>query len=245
MIMYGGVLEFDEKKHHYSFNGVPVPGVTSILQCINKPALINWASGMASDHWKANINSLVAVKNNDGPFADAVDKVHKDAKAAHRKKAETAANIGHNVHEYAECFFKTQPLPELETDQAKRGAEAFHKWMDAHNVKIKASERRVFSKQYYYAGTTDFIAEIDGVLGVGDIKTSSGIYPEMLLQTAAYQHALEEEKGIKFPVRWVVRFDKKSGDFEAKSFYKFERDFKGFVAALELHRALKEIGDDL
>ena len=95
------------------------------------------------------------------------------------------------------------------------------------------------AKEFYYAGTCDFVAKIDGVLGVGDIKTSSGIYPEMRLQTAAYQHALEEEKGIKFPVRWIIRFDKKTGDFEAKSFYNFDVDFGGFKAALALHRSLQ------
>jgi hypothetical protein len=230
-IIHGKELQFDEKKHSYAWDGNFVPGVTTILSCINKPALIPWASGMASDYW------LKEIKAGNTDYAA----IHKAAKTAHRRKAQDAADIGSNVHEYAENFFKKLPAPELKTDQAKRGVEAFHAWFDAHDIEVVASERRVFSKDYYYAGTCDFVAKIDGVLGVGDIKTSSGIYPEMRLQTAAYQHALEEEKGIKFPVRWIVRFDKKTGDFEAKSFYQFDLDFKGFISALELHKTLQTI----
>lgn len=234
-IIFGEELEFDEDIHAYKWAGKLVPGVTTILQCIGKPALIPWAAGCASDHWLKEMKA----GNTDWPG------VHKAAKGAHRKKAQDAANIGQNVHDYAECFFKNRELPKLNTDQAKRGAEAFHKWLDAHNVKIKVSERRLFSKQFYYAGTCDFVAEIDGVLGVGDIKTSSGIYPEMRFQTAAYQQALEEEKNIKFPVRWIVRFDKKTGDFEGKSFYDFELDFQGFNSALTLHRTLQAIENQI
>lgn len=232
MNVYGGELSFDEDAHAYKFNGVCVPGVTSILGVIGKPALIPWAAGCASDHWLKE-----AVKRGRTDY----EIIYKEAKSAHRKKAKDAADIGTNIHDYAECFFKEKTLPELLTDQAKRGAEAFHKWIDSHHVKIKASERMVFSQNYFYAGTCDFVAEIDGILGVGDIKTSSGIYPEMRFQTAAYQQALEEEKGIKFPVRWIIRFCKKTGEFEAKSFYNFDLDFHGFNSALMLHKTLQKI----
>lgn len=230
-IIFGQELVFDEEKHAYTWAGEFVPGVTTILQCLGKPALVPWAAGMAANHW------LEAIKSGRTDF----DVIHKESKSAHRKKAQDAADIGQNVHQYAECWFKKQTLPELKTDQAKHGVDAFHKWLDAHKVEILASERRIFSQQYHYAGTTDFVAKIDGELGVGDIKTSSGIYPEMRFQTAAYQHALQEEKDMKFDVRWIIRFDKKTGEFEAKSFYDFDLDFNGFSAALTLHRTLQTI----
>lgn len=229
--MYGGVLTFDEAAHAYKWNDKFVPGVTTILSCLGKPALVPWAAGMASSYW------LDAMKTGRKDY----EAIHKESKGAHRRKAKDAADIGQNVHHYAEMFFKNQPLPMLETDQAKRGVEAFHKWFDSHKIKILASERRVFSKNHYYAGTCDFVANIDGVMGVGDIKTSSGIYPEMRFQTAAYQHALQEEKSIEFGVRWIVRFDKKTGEFEAKSFHNFQLDFGCFLAALTLHRNLQSI----
>lgn len=228
-IIHGQELAFDEKKHAYTWGGQLVPGVTSILRVIDKPALIQWSANMASDHFLAQIKA--------GRTDHAV--IHKESKTAHRKKSDAAKDIGHEVHAYAEAYFKKLPLPELTSDEAKRGVEAFHKWLGAHSIEILASERRCFSKEHYYAGTCDFVAKIDGVMAVGDIKTSSGIYPEMKMQTAAYQHALQEEKQIEFPVRWIVRFDKKTGEFEAKDFYDFNLDFKGFTAALTLHRTLQ------
>lgn len=235
LIIYGEPLEFDESAHAYRWGGNPVPGVTTILQCLGKPALIPWAAGCASDHW------LKEIKAGNTDYTA----IHKAAKSAHRNKANAAADIGKNVHEYAECFFKKKTLPLLLSDEAKRGVEAFHEWIDAHEIEVLTSERRLFSKKHYYAGTCDFVAKIDGILGVGDIKTSSGIYPEMRFQTAAYQQALEEEKGIKFPVRWIIRFDKKSGHFEAKSFYNFDLDFGCFEAALKIHRSLQIIEQEM
>lgn len=228
-VVFGEELTFDEEAHAYTWGGKFVPGVTSILQCIAKPALMPWAIGITRDYWLAQVNQ----------GRTDFQKIHKESWTASKKITKDAANIGQNVHAYAEAFFKKLELPVLETDQAKRGVEAFHKWMDVHNIEVLASERRVFSKEHYYAGTCDFVAKIDGILGVGDIKTSSGIYPEMRLQTAAYQHALEEEKSMKFEVRWIVRFDKKTGEFEAKPFYDFDLDFTGFKHALGLHKTMQ------
>lgn len=230
-VMYGEEFVFNDEKHVYTWSGQPVPGVTSILSCIAKPALMPWAIGVTRDYW------LAQVQAGRTDFA----KIHKESWNASKNISKSAADIGKNVHLYAECFFKKQPLPELLTDQAKRGVEAFHKWMDEHKVEVLASERMVFSKEHYYAGMTDFIAKVDGVLCVGDIKTSSGIYPEMRMQTAAYQNALQEESGGKFEARLIVRFDKKTAEFEAKLFHEFDLDFQGFLAALKLHRTLQAI----
>jgi predicted RecB family nuclease len=227
--MYGGELSFDEAEHMYTFNGDPVPGVTSILKIIDKPALMGWAIKVTRDYW------LDAVNAGRTDYA----KIHKESWNATKKISKDAADIGKQVHLYAEMFFKKQPLPEITTDSAKRGVEGFHKWLEAHRVEVVASERMVYSKQHHFAGTCDFVAKVDGVLAVGDIKTSSGIYDEYRLQTAAYQHALQEEKNMKFDVRWIVRFDKKTGEFEAKAFREFDLDMQGFLAALTLSRTLK------
>jgi hypothetical protein len=228
-IIFGEELAFDDAKHRYLYAGMPVPSVTTILQTVAKPVLVPWAVKMTSEHW------LGAVKAGRTDF----DILDKESRGIHRKKASDAASIGTNVHHYAECFFKKLPLPILQTDEAKRGADAFHKWAEATNVEVLAVERRIYSKEFGYAGTVDLVARINGILSVADYKTSSGIYPEMRLQTAAYQHALQEEKKMEFGPRWIIRFDKKTGEFEDKAFPDFESDFSGFKGALLLHRSLK------
>lgn len=229
--IHGKDLVFDDKQHRYYYNDVVVPSVTTILNNINKPVLIPWAVKMTSDYW---LECMKAGQTD-------LDEIYKKSKSQHYQQASKAASIGTNVHDYAECYFKKLPLPKLKTKAARNSGKAFHKWIEEHKVEVMAVERRVYSKEYTYAGTCDLIAKIDGVLAVIDYKTSSGIYPEMLFQTAAYQHAIQEEKNIKIEIRWIVRFDKKTGEFEAKSFTDFESDFAGFKGTLELHKALKKI----
>ena len=229
--VYGKQFVYDDGEHAYTFDGQFVPGVTTILKVIDKPALLHWNMKVMRDYW------LTAVSSGRTDFKD----IHRESWTASKKISKAAADIGTNVHKYAEHFFKGLPLPELLTDEAKRGAEAFHKWHDSHTIKLLASERKVMSLEHYFAGTCDLIAEIDGEYCVGDFKTSSGIYPEMRMQTAAYQQAIQEEKGMKVDARWIIRFDKKTGEFEAKRFADFDLDFLGFKSALALHRALQAI----
>lgn len=229
--VYGGELYYNDAEHFYTWCGQPVPGVTTILKVINKPQLFDWAVKVTRNYW---LEQVMAGRTD-------FEKIHKESWNANKKVSKAAADIGTNVHGYAEAVLKKLPLPELLTDEAKRGAEAFHKWLDAHKVEVLASERICFSKEFYFAGTCDLVAKIDGEQVVGDFKTSSGIYPEMRFQTAAYQQALEEEKGMKFDARWVIRFDKATGLFEAKRFDNFDLDFAGFNAALTLHRTLQEV----
>ncbi len=231
-LIHGKELIFDDENHLYKYDGVPVPGVTTILKVVAKgPYLEAWIKNQVRDYW------LDSVTSGRTDYAQ----IHKSSLVAGNKKMKAAGNIGTNVHEYAECHLKGLPLPELLTDEAKRCVGAFHEWFDKHHVKLIASERMVFSKDHYFAGTCDLIAEIDGELAVGDFKTSSGIYNEARFQTAAYQQALEEELGIKYPSRWIIRFDKKTGAFEAKQFKNFDVDFNGFEAALRLHKTLQTI----
>lgn len=229
--VYGQELVFHEGRHMYTWAGEKVPGVTTILGRVNKPFLIQWSADMAAEHF------LKEVKSGRSDF----DAIHKDARVAHAKKRDAAGDSGSNVHEYAECLFKGLPLPELKTDDAKRGVEAFHKWYDSHKIEILASERTLFSQSHYYAGTCDFVAKIDGQYVIGDFKTGKRIYNEARLQTAAYQQALQEEMGLEFQYRLIVRFDKETGLFQSQEYRDFELDFTGFNAALALHKTLQKI----
>ena len=238
------LIEFvsERKQHLYRRRSdqMPIPGVTSILQVLAKPALIQWAANMASDYWRAKALEF------DGLFSDNVrELIWAEAKKAHRTFSTDAANIGTEVHKYAEASLKGQTLPQLTTEEARRGAAAFEKWRADHRIELGTAERICFSQDHWYAGTCDFVGRIDSENCVADFKTASGIYPEMHLQLAAYQQAIIEETGQNFSARWVIRFDKKTGEFEAKPFRTdFTRDFEAFLAALRLHRTLKQIEEE-
>ena len=72
--------------------------------------------------------------------------------------------------------------------------------MVAHKI-----EERVVSKKYNYAGTIDVLADVNGQLGVLDIKTSISIYRDYNIQTSAYIEALKEDPNLPPLTRWILR----------------------------------------
>ena len=105
-------------------------------------------------------------------------------------------------------------------------------------IKFLKAEQVVFSIKYFYAGTYDFLCEIDGKQYMGDFKTSSGIYGrDYFHQTAAYRAACEElgwGKGIVGSV--IVRSGKDGNDLEVKVSEAYKEDFNCFKAAAILYK---------
>jgi hypothetical protein len=85
---------------------------------------------------------------------------------------------------------------------------------------IIATEVPLVSEAHQFGGTLDFVCEIDGVICLGDFKTSGAIYPEMLMQLAAYRHLWNEcrpDQMITGPSH-LLRISKSSPDFGHYSF---------------------------
>jgi hypothetical protein len=218
-MFYGSPLKFNPKQHRYEWEGKSVPGVTSILRRLNKPALINWAANCAVDHIEAS-----SWPHDELPDHLILNKAMlKAARGAHNAIRDTAADVGKTVHSYAEAILLGKPSSVPVASEAERkGIAAFEAWLAEHTVEPEALECRVLSRRHYYAGTTDFYGRIDGKVSVLDFKTSSAIYPEYWLQTTAYELALNEQREYlgEDPVdmvRWIIRLDKKTGKFEAQS----------------------------
>lgn len=211
-IMYGAPLKFHPKLHRYEWQGTPVPGVTSILRRLAKPALIQWAADMACKFIIENCQQPV-----EGYWTVGAGDLDA-ARLAHAQMRDAAGSVGKDVHTYAEDLLSGRNVALPEDDTVRRAVSAFGEWRAKHDIEPLALERRVLSKRWFYAGTTDFFGKIDGRMSVLDFKTSSAIYDEMWLQTMAYEIALREELGLDRNaeiVRWIVRLDKKTGKFEA------------------------------
>jgi len=220
-----------------------VPSVTGVLGVIAKPALIPWAVNLACDH-------LLEIGS--GITADDIE----TARKKHNVRKTDAGEIGSQVHAWVENFLKTGDKSIPEHPQVQNGIKAFLRWVKEYNVQFFSSERVVYSRKYNYVGTMDAEAIVGGKKCVIDFKTSSGIHPEMFLQTAAYQYAAMEEGTTYNGDRYIVRFakidevDKKTGEillpagmFQVKKCGAFKKDLKGFLAALQLKRRLEEIND--
>jgi hypothetical protein len=235
---------FDPVKHVYKMGDRPMTGVTTILNVIAKPSLIQWAANMACDYIDKN---LFKTKQNVIDLGEEdvclwIDSVLKEARVAHRKSKESAGDIGTEFHAWVEVYTTTNVCPPMPEDpKAKKMAENFHNWVVANGVHFIESEKKVYhaDPDKWYAGTLDFTCEIKGKKYIGDLKTSSGIYDRTyFFQCAGYRHALEHlGDKTEYEGSVIVRCGKK-GDFEEKYSYDYESDLKGFLACLQLYRSL-------
>lgn len=245
--IYNGAiqLDFDDAAHRYIVReqGKPdiwPPGVTSILNVINKPALVPWAAKLTAETY----STLVSKKLAAGALLPAdLPGIEKESKGAHRAVAKEAAGIGTIVHEWAEQYSQGNIQVMPENPAAAKAVEGFIGWLNDNKVAFKHTEVRVYSRQMAYAGTFDFMAVVNGELVLGDYKTSSGIYPEHHLQTAAYARVWTEMTGEPMMKRLVVMFDKKSGKVktEMRQVSDFTSDFMGFHGALQVYLSLQRL----
>ncbi len=244
--LYGGDvrLTFDDALHAYTAHlkntsaltdGKFVPGVTKILGCLDKPALIQWAANMAGDYPLVEFDrqQLSSIDR------DGLAYLCKEAKTAHRKFSKAATDIGKEVHAFAERALVDQRVKMPIDPQARKGAEAFLGWLHATDMQPINIERMCFSQTHWYAGTCDFYGHINGDMAVMDLKTSSGLYPEMLFQLAAYAIAISEETGERIDHGWIIRLDKKTGRCEPHYIPLRQKLKSGFLSVKAAYDATK------
>ena len=122
-----------------------------------------------------------------------------------------AADWGNAVHTALEKRLKGEMLKGEE--KIGPSLRAFDKWRAANAVKIadptRDVEARVYDFEYGYAGTIDMVAQVQGKIGVIDVKTGNGMRDEYSLQTAAYLNAYNKgiQKKHQAETRWILRID--------------------------------------
>lgn len=235
--LYKGEVElvFDDVKHTYEANGQIVFGVTSVVGVLDKPALMYWSANMGAEFAdKCLVPGLMIDELNKPAIIEGI-------KTAFRKKSKEAADIGTAVHAYLESYLNAginkKPLPEMPVNPLIRKAiEAFLDWTKANDVKFIASERKVYSRQYGYAGTLDALGYVNGELAIIDFKTSNGIYDDYFVQTAAYAHAVNEEDGTNITKCYIVRVPKDGSEFEVQEDENYLMNFQSFIGCLENYK---------
>lgn len=230
---------FDEVEHIYTLNDKPLMGVTSVLGVIAKPALVPWAAKMTVEYVGDHIEQcIVDGKLDEGALATML----LDAKNAHRKKKEDAGEKGTDLHTLAEGYIRLciqenngQPM-----EVCPAGIERLRDWAKTNKVTFLASEKKMYSKTWWIAGTCDLVFEKEGKKFVADIKTYAKIWDRVpFFQCAGYASMLEE-MGEKKPIAGycILRLSK-DGSFEEKWSFDTIGDTKAFFACVELYRQLK------
>lgn len=234
------LFTFDEKGHQYKYDGKPVTGVTSVIGVLAKPALIGWAAKMAVEYIREYFNdNNRSLKTEGGDL----ENVFRAAEVAHTKKKEAAGTHGTDAHALVELYVKAcidgnnaRPLPLAE--ETENSIKPFIDWAQENVETFLFSERRMFNKDLFIAGTADFAyVGKDGKRYMADFKTSSGIYGiDYWLQVAAYRLLAEAEGDEPYDGATVVRLGK-NGDFEVQHRFDYETDKEAFLACLTLYRA--------
>jgi hypothetical protein len=145
-----------------------------------------------------------------------------EAKAIHTKYLKDAATIGSKIHDWIESYINKENPEMPDEDNVLLGINAFLDWVKEYKVKFLNSELPIYSRKYDYCGTVDAIAIIKGKRYLVDYKTSTGLYNDVMLQTASYVSAYEEMGCGKITGRWAIRLEKRN-DAE----FKADMDEKG------------------
>lgn len=250
---------FGRTSRFYDINGKKLPSVTTILQAVNKPVLVNWAAKTERELvLKAAGDLYEDLPNTPKRMTKLAYMTTLESRVgklkAHTRQMEKARNIGIAVHELIEWNIRKELLqavgPEPKVPPEGMWAfMAYEDWRKTANLSPIMVEQVVFSERYGYAGTADlmceinhpglFQAQIPRVHVVTDWKTGKGIYLEALLQNAAYVHAaIEMKHATPGTAGLIVRLPKTENDpgFETRFIPAEDQKplFKIFLAVLEL-----------
>lgn len=152
-------------------DGKRVPGVTTILGVINKPALVKWANGLGLQ----GIDSSTYV--------------------------DETAKVGTLAHEMIQEYlggpaWDRSAYDAIQVDLAENAVIKFFEWEKQRGYEGKFNtlgiEMPLVSEDGKFGGTIDWYGEIDGKHWLIDIKTSKGLFPEHTYQVAAYWQLLRE-----------------------------------------------------
>lgn len=152
--------------------------------------------------WYPRVTAIVGIKAKPALYAFYASMP--DFKTGERMK-EKSAEEGTLIHDTIEALLKNEPVEIPESIRA--AIAAFQRFRSQHEIVPHKIEERLHSKKHHYAGTMDVLAEVDGVMGVLDVKTSISVYRDYGIQTSAYIEALKEDPDIPPLTRWILRID--------------------------------------
>ena len=226
----GHTITFDEDKHVYIHNNEYVVGMSTLLGKLASPAL---------EAWKVNtqVNAIKKEMEKKGIPLDKIDKIIIDAKANARKQNDNILSIGSIVHKLVELWLKGEKVTKPEDKIVANCFMQFQKFWKKNKLKVIESEKILYSERGY-CGTLDLIAsDKENNLWLIDIKTSKGLFLNMVHQIHGYKLAYEEQTGKKINKMYLVRLPKDNADFEARHILYKKEHIKAFLGLLSCHKS--------
>jgi len=127
--------------------------------------------------WYPRVTQIVSMKAKPGLYKFYAEQESFEAGEAMKAKS---AEEGTLIHETVEAILSGQQpvIPE----NIRPAIDAFMNFLNHNEVSAKQIEERLISQKHRYSGTLDVLAEVNGQLGVLDIKTSYSIYRDYGIQ---------------------------------------------------------------
>lgn len=236
-----------DKNHRYTItdNGdsFHCPSVTTILNVLNKPALVEWGVKCACNYMDERLKEIFSKEDF---TVESIFQAVNEAREAHNRVKQEAADIGTDAHDWLAQYWLAKldlaPAPAaLEEGPVQNCITAALDWVKQHEVTPVAIEQPLYSRIHRITGTADFFGNVDGSFSIIDYKSTKAIYPELCLQVTAYSSFYEEEHKKKVFNRYGLRMDKATGKFEDKKYpnESFDEDMNSFICAFKLYDRLK------
>jgi len=196
-------------------DGTRVPGVTTILGVLNKPALVPWANRMG---------------------LQGIDTT---------KYVDEKASIGTLAHEMImahicdeEVDFSDYTPNQIEL--AENSILKYFDWEKEHLMTPIMVESPMVSEIMGYGGQIDLLCELDGVPTLVDFKTGGGIYKEMGYQLAAYTQLINESTGYALESGRILRIGRSEDEgFEERVYPNLGAYFEVFEHCLQIYQLQK------
>lgn len=189
-------------------DGTLVPGVTTVLDILDKPALGKW-------RW-------------DGGYERGVEDTVSHTKSTYNEwksvVRDSTAGVGTIAHYKIHCFLsdeKEEYDKAYEAEHIKMAEIPFQKFGDYYlsrgGVAI-LSEYSMVHETHGYGGTMDLLVQTREGIELWDIKTSKAIYEENYIQLAAYKMLLDQDSKYRhMKIKPRVVLATKDGQLSAPS----------------------------
>ena len=197
-------------------DGTRVPGVTTFLRVLDKPALVKWANNLGLEGIDSN------------------------------KYVDNLAEVGTLAHTMIMAYLKveevdTSDYSQTQIDLAENSFISYLEWAKPHKIEPILVEEPLVSEVYRFGGTPDLIAVVDGVNTLIDFKTSKALYPEHQIQVAAYWSlALEHSYEVSEVLILRIGRDADEG-FEIRPVMNLRDNWELFTHCLAIYELQKQL----
>ena len=227
---HGHTIEFNEEKHVYIHNNEYVVGMSTLLGKLASPMLENWKISQ-------QVNAIKTEMEREGIPIDQIQKIVTNAKANAKKSGDNILNIGSMVHKFCEMWLKGEKFTDPSDPVILGCFEKFKNFWTKNKLKLVESEKVLYHEKGV-CGTLDIVAkDSQNNLWLIDIKTSKGIFLNMVHQLHGYRYMYECQTGKKINKMYIVRLPKDSGDFEARHILYKKEHLRAFLGLLSCHKS--------